>query len=278
MIVVSDVAQMQQVCREADGSVGFVPTMGALHAGHARLLEVARSLDGLVVASIFVNPLQFDRKEDLQRYPRTLAADLEICRAQGVDVVFTPSVDDLYPKPQLTFVEAPSLSNNLCGAFRPGHFRGVCTVVLKLFHIVAPQRAYFGEKDAQQLAIIRRMTSDLNLPIEIVPVATVREEDGLAMSSRNRLLTSEERSTAPKLYAALKAAARALDEGERSVATLRELAGRVLDGTRIEYFEFVDPDTLAPLETVEDKVLIASAIWLGATRLIDNIMWPGWRR
>ena len=164
--------------------------MGALHRGHAKLLEIARAENDLLVASIFVNPMQFDRKEDLENYPRTMEEDLRICDSRGVDLVFAPSAADLYPREQLTFVESPSLSAHLCGAHRPGHFRGVATVVLKLFNIVQPDRAYFGEKDAQQLAIIRRMVADLNVPVTVVPVPTVREADGLALSSRNKHLTA----------------------------------------------------------------------------------------
>lgn len=272
MIVVSGVEEVRRALASRS-SIGFVPTMGALHAGHARLLELARAENETVVASIFVNPLQFDRPDDLARYPRTLEADLEICSAQGVDVVFAPGPQDLYPKPQRAFVEVPELENTLCGAFRPGHFRGVCTVVMKLFQIVRPARAYFGEKDAQQLAILRRMALDLNVPIEIVPVATVREPDGLALSSRNRHLSPEERSIAPRLYSALKDIVTALDEGERSVGRLRSIAERVMAGIRVEYFEFVDTDTLRPVEVVEREVLIAGALWLGTTRLIDNVTW-----
>jgi pantoate--beta-alanine ligase len=218
--------------------------------------------------------LQFDRPDDLARYPRTLDADLEICSQAGVDIVFTPTPEQLYAQAQLTFVEVPALCGSLCGTFRPGHFKGVCTVVLKLFNIVGPTRAYFGQKDAQQLAIIQRMVQDLDVPVEIVPVPTVREPDGLALSSRNRLLSSEERAEAPKLYQALQAVTAALDAGERITLTLREIAERILAGIRIEYFELVDPSTLVPVERIDGPVLIAAAVWLGSTRLIDNVTWP----
>jgi pantoate--beta-alanine ligase len=274
MIVIPTVNALREELRAKGGSIGFVPTMGALHAGHARLLEVARPQNDRVVASIFVNPLQFDRPDDLARYPRTLDADLQICSQAGVDVVFTPKPEELYPQAQLTFVEVPALCGSLCGTFRPGHFKGVCTVVLKLFNIVGPTRAYFGQKDAQQLAIIQRMVQDLDVPVEIVPVPTVREPDGLALSSRNRLLSSEERAEAPKLYQALQAVTAALDAGERITLTLREIAERILAGIRIEYFEFVDPSTLVPVERIDGPVLIAAAVWLGSTRLIDNVTWP----
>ena len=260
--------------RRGNLSIGFVPTMGALHAGHAKLLEIARQENDFVVASIFVNPLQFDRKEDLDAYPQTLEADLKVCDDCGVDLVFAPTVQALYPREQLTFVEAPSLAEYLCGRYRPGHFRGAATVVLKLFNIVQPDRAYFGEKDAQQLAIIRRMVQDLNVPVSVAPVATVREPDGLALSSRNKHLTPAQREIAPVLSLALRTAVDLIENGERSVAAIRE---RVLPlfaaypEVRIEYFEVSDPDTLTPIEHISGSVLIAGAIFLGSTRLIDNI-------
>ena len=262
--------------RSIGGSIGLVPTMGALHRGHAKLLEIARRENDFLVASIFVNPIQFDRTEDLRNYPRTMEDDLRLCDSHGVDLVFAPSATDLYPHEQLTFVESPALSAHLCGAHRPGHFRGVATVVLKLFNIVQPDRAYFGEKDAQQLAIIRRMVADLNVPVTVVPVATVREEDGLALSSRNKHLTPEQREIAPVLSCALRAAAALIEQGEKSTAVIREAALAIFAGqpeARVEYFEVTDSETLAPVERIEGSVLIAGAIWLGATRLIDNISW-----
>lgn len=262
------------MAREHGRSIGLVPTMGALHRGHAALLDAARRENDSVVASIFVNPIQFDRKEDLEKYPRTLEEDLRVCDAHGVDLVFAPSVADLYPREQVTFVESPLLSTHLCGAHRPGHFRGVATVVLKLFNIVRPDRAYFGAKDAQQLAIIRRMVDDLNVPVQIVPVATIREPDGLALSSRNKHLTARQREIAPVLSRALQAAARSIARGEREVVAIRDAALQTFapyPEARIEYFDFVDPDTLQPVERIEGLVLIAAAMWLGATRLIDNI-------
>jgi pantoate--beta-alanine ligase len=264
--------------RRRGASIGLVPTMGALHRGHAKLLEAARGENDFVVASIFVNPIQFDRSEDLANYPRTLEDDLRVCERHGVDLVFAPSAPDLYPREQLTFVESPVLGTHLCGAHRPGHFRGVATVVLKLFNIVQPDRAYFGEKDAQQLAIIRRMVEDLNVPVVVMTIATVREEDGLALSSRNKHLTAVEREIAPVLSRALRSALDSIEVGERSVAALRAAALRIFApyrDARIEYFEFTDPDTLQPVERVEGPVLIAGAMWLGSTRLIDNIRWPG---
>jgi pantoate--beta-alanine ligase len=279
--VIADISELRARLdrrRSRGVSIGLVPTMGALHGGHAKLLEIAREENDFVVAIIFVNPIQFDRKEDLENYPRTMEDDLRICDSRGVDLVFAPSATDLYPHPQLTFVESPALSSHLCGAQRPGHFRGVATVVLKLFNIVQPDRAYFGEKDAQQLAIIRRMVADLNVPVTVVPVPTVREEDGLALSSRNKHLTAEQRRIAPVLSCALRAAAGLIERGERSTAVIGEAARTIFvrhPEARVEYFEVTDAETLAPVERIEGPVLIAGAIWLGSTRLIDNISWRG---
>jgi len=194
--------------RNARRSIGLVPTMGALHAGHGRLIETARRESGCVVVSIFVNPIQFDRSDDYSRYPRALPSDLEFCAARGVDIVFSPAAEEMYPGPQRAFVEVNEIGDRLCGPFRPGHFRGVATVVLKLLNIVQPDRAYFGEKDAQQVAVIRQLVKDLNVPVEIVGVQTVREADGLALSSRNAHLTAAERSIAPTLHRALQTAER----------------------------------------------------------------------
>jgi pantoate--beta-alanine ligase len=269
-------ARLHEV-RARGASIGFVPTMGALHAGHEALLEIARRENDFVVASIFVNPLQFDRREDLDHYPRTMDADLRICEGRGVNLVFTPTAAELYPEPQLTFVDSPALTSTLCGQFRPGHFRGVATVVLKLLNIVQPGRAYFGEKDAQQLALIRRMVQDLNVPVEIVPVATVREADGLALSSRNRHLTPAQRAIAPVLSRALRQAVELIAEGERSASVIRERALALFapwPEARVEYFELTDPRTLTPVDRIDQAVLIAGAMWLGQTRLIDNMSWP----
>jgi pantoate--beta-alanine ligase len=254
--------------------VGLVPTMGALHAGHAKLIETARGESGVVVVSIFVNPIQFGPNEDYSRYPRPLEQDLEICKRLGVDLVFAPSVEEMYPQPQLTFVEVSRVSEHLCGKFRPGHFRGVATVVLKLFNIVQPQVAYFGEKDMQQLEVIRRMVADLNVPVKIVGVPTVREPDGLALSSRNNYLSEPERQAAPALYAALKHAAGRIRAGEKDAAKIQSAAIAELEQSpliRVEYFEIVDPGELQPVVTADRNVRIAAAIWIGKTRLIDNV-------
>jgi pantoate--beta-alanine ligase len=240
--------------------------MGALHSGHEELIRTARADSEILAVSIFVNPLQFGPNEDYSRYPRPLAADLQMCERGGVDVVFAPSVDEMYPLPQLTSVDVGRLSDHLCGKFRPGHFRGVATVVLKLLNIVQPHTAYFGEKDMQQLMIIRRMVSDLNLPVAIVGVPTVRESDGLALSSRNQYLTAEGRQAAPLLYRALQESADRIRAGERNVDVVREYALRLLNSSsliRVEYFEAVDPVELQPVSEITGPVRIASAVWVG---------------
>jgi pantoate--beta-alanine ligase len=254
---------------------GLVPTMGALHAGHARLIETARSQCDVVVVSIFVNPLQFDRKDDLDAYPRTLDSDVEVCEKLGVDLIFAPGAMEMYPKPPLCTVEVGRIADHLCGPFRPGHFRGVATVVMKLLQIVQPNRAYFGEKDAQQLAVIRRMVADLNVPTAIVEVPTVREPDGLAMSSRNRHLSGPQRTSATVLYEALREAAGLIAAGQRDPALIKGTAtdriGRAA-GVRLEYFDIVDPEEMQPVPRIEGPVRVAGAIWIGSTRLIDNML------
>ena len=261
--------------RRAGKTVGLVPTMGALHAGHGRLIETARAECGAVVVSVFVNPIQFDRPDDYERYPRTLPSDVSFAEACGADLVFAPGIAEMYPRRQRAFVDLEVLTEHLCGRFRPGHFRGVATVVAKLLNIVQPDRAYFGEKDAQQLAAIRRMVADLDLPVTIVGVPTVREADGLALSSRNRLLSSDERAVAPLLYRALQAAASAIACGE-SDPEKAKLSGLAVferePRIQVEYFEIVDPEELQPVAEIAGPVLIAAAAWLGTTRLIDNVM------
>jgi pantoate--beta-alanine ligase len=264
--------------RRAGERVGFVPTMGALHEGHGRLIETARQRGDHVVVSIFVNPLQFDRTEDLERYPRTLDADLRICNDRGVEVVFVPTVGEMYPVEPLCTVTVKRITDRLCGQFRPGHFDGVATVVTKLFDIVQPDIAYFGEKDAQQLAVIRRMVVDLNIPVDIVGVPTVREADGLALSSRNVRLSTEERSKALALYRALREADRAIAGGERDARAVERRAAAVIppDGSlRLEYLEIVDPVELQRVDRIDGTVLVAGALWVGNTRLIDNLTVSG---
>lgn len=254
--------------------IGFVPTMGALHAGHASLIERARAECEFVVVSIFVNPLQFGPSEDYQRYPRPIEKDVALCAENGVDLIFAPETGDMYASPQITFVEVTRITDHLCGAFRPGHFRGVATVVLKLFNIVQPDFAYFGEKDYQQLCVIRRMVHDFNLPLTIVPVPTYRESDGLAMSSRNVYLSPDERAAAPTLYRALMLARERIAAGETDVAAIKSAATNVLAAEpliRVQYFEIVDPYEVQPVATVSGPVRIAAAIFIGKTRLIDNV-------
>jgi pantoate--beta-alanine ligase len=263
--------------RRADltGPTGLVPTMGALHAGHAALIETARRDSASVIVSIFVNPLQFDRADDLQRYPRTLTADLAMCSRLGVDIVFAPEASEVYPQQPACTVDVGRLADHLCGPFRPGHFRGVATVVMKLFQITQPDHAYFGEKDAQQLAIVRRLVSDFNVPTTIVGVSTIREPDGLALSSRNVHLTGAERSIAPILYRMLSEARRLVGTGVSVTNEIRAAIVKLMPsipGVRLEYFEVVDPDDLQPADFIKGPVLIAGALWVGATRLIDNVL------
>ena len=253
----------------------LVPTMGALHDGHAALIRHARRDSGVVVVSIFVNPLQFNNQDDLARYPRTIDADVALCRDLGVDVVFAPSASEVYPQPIECSIDVGRLADHLCGKFRPGHFRGVATVVLKLFEIVQPDCAYFGEKDAQQLAIIKHLVADFNLPVTIVGVPTVREPDGLAMSSRNRRLRADERALATALYQALVEAREQIARGQKSTDDIRAAAIKRIPpetNVRLEYLEIVDPATMQPVTEVAAPVRIAGAMWVGNTRLIDNLL------
>ena len=256
-------------------SVGLVPTMGALHAGHASLIEAARAENGFVVVSLFVNPTQFGPHEDLDRYPRPLERDLELCGRLGVDLAFTPSAREMYPPDFRTYVEVTGLQDVLCGASRPGHFRGVATVVLKLFHLAQPDRAYFGQKDAQQVRVIRQMVRDLNVPIEIRVCPTVREPDGLALSSRNEYLEPEQRRHAAVLFRALCEARDRVAAGERDAAVLRRLLEErvtATPGAALDYAAVVDAETLEPLERVRGDTLLALAVRFGGTRLIDNLL------
>jgi len=259
-------------------TVGLVPTMGALHEGHLSLIRKARADGGVVIMSIFVNPTQFGQGEDLRHYPRPLEHDRDLAAAAGADLIFAPSVLEMYPEGYSTWVDLEGLTAGLCGRSRPGHFRGVCTVVTKLLNICRPDRAYFGEKDAQQLVVVTRMARDLNLAVEIVPCPTVREADGLALSSRNARLTAEQRQEAPVLYRALLAARELLHGGERDAAVLDGTVRSVLaEATlgRIDYVEIVNKADLSPVVTVRGECLIAVAVWFGDTRLIDNITLAG---
>lgn len=274
--VIESVDEMQAAARSwrADGQrIAFVPTMGFLHDGHAALLDEGRKHGDVLVLSIFVNPTQFGQGEDYGTYPRDLDHDLQIAREHGVDVAFSPTRQQMYPDAFQTWVEVTGVTENLCGADRPGHFRGVTTVVTKLFNIVMPHVAVFGEKDFQQLVTIRRMVADLNLDIEIIAHPIVRESDGLAMSSRNEYLSPTQREQALTLSSALAAVRERFAEGERNADRLLEAARGVIaraPDAAIDYVSLVDAETIQPLETVESRALLALAVRFGKTRLIDN--------
>jgi pantoate--beta-alanine ligase len=256
-------------------TIGLVPTMGALHAGHLSLVRAAREQCDAVAVSIFVNPTQFGPKEDFSKYPRTFDADCELLEEEKVDVLFAPGVDEMYLSGSTTFVTVDEIGDRLDGASRPGHFRGVATVVAKLFHIVGPDKAYFGQKDAAQVAVLRRMVRDLNFPLEMVACPTVRESDGLAMSSRNRYLLPEDRTHALVLSRALFRTEERVADGTFAAQTLVEDAVAALAAephVRLDYFRIVDPDTLLDVEDVCNGALIAVAAFVGSTRLIDNIL------
>ncbi len=279
MDVLKDSAALRQRCQEwrAKGlTTALVPTMGFLHAGHLSLIARARTLADRLVVSVFVNPTQFGPNEDLDRYPRSLERDCDLAREHGVDLVFAPDPAAMYHPDHATWVEVPELSGVLCGASRPGHFRGVCTVVSKLFNLVRPEVAVFGQKDWQQLAIIRRMARDLDMGVDIVGMPIHREEDGLAMSSRNVNLTAEERKAAPAIHQGLKLAQAAVNAGERDAARLalsfrRHLADK-LPEARVDYAELAHPETLAPVAALAGPTLLAVAVFLGKVRLIDNML------
>lgn len=277
MQIISGIPEIRAALREVrhQGSVGLVPTMGALHEGHLSLVRASHGRCGVTVASIFVNPTQFGPQEDFSRYPRTLDQDSRLLESEGVDIVFTPSVQTMYPAGASTFVEVAETADRLDGASRPGHFRGVATVVAKLFHIVQPDVAFFGQKDAAQVAVLRQMVRDLNFPVELAICPIVREPDGLAMSSRNRYLSAEERVQALALRRSLERAEKLAEGGEYRGAALVEAMTtllREMEGVRVDYVAVVNPDTLLPVEGVRDGGLLAVAAWVGGTRLIDNIL------
>ena len=279
MRVITTVEEMRTASRAACEAGrrrrGLVPTMGALHEGHLSLVRLGRAQCDWVAASIFVNPLQFGPNEDLASYPRQLERDRQMLEAEGVDALFAPPVEEMYAAGAVTVVEVQGMSERLCGRSRPGHFRGVTTVVAKLFAIVEPEAAFFGQKDAAQAAIIRRMARDLNLPVEIVVGPTVREADGLAMSSRNAYLDSNQRRAATVLYRTLQRVEALAAGGERSAARLIQAARDIFaqePSVRVDYLEIVDPESLTPLSDVSSGALVAVAAYLGATRLIDNIV------
>jgi len=264
-----------RAARRVGKRLGFVPTMGALHEGHLSLVRAARASSDVVAASIFVNPTQFGPNEDLAKYPRSFEHDCELLDREGVELLFAPAVEEMYPAGAVTWATVEELSGKLDGRSRPGHFRGVTTVVAKLFHIVEPDAAFFGQKDAAQVAIIRRMVRDLNLPVEIVVGPIVREPDGLAMSSRNAYLDPEQRKQALVLHRSLVRVQKAVDAGERKAARLVD-AGRdeftAEKSVRLDYFEIVNPETLDPVEDVSGGALVAVAAFVGNTRLIDNLL------
>lgn len=258
----------------ADGKrIGFVPTMGALHAGHVSLIDRAVADCDFVVVSIFVNPTQFGPNEDFDKYPRDLDVDAAICEKAGADVIFAPSASEMYPSQNSTWVDVEGITDHLCGASRAGHFRGVTTVCTKLFNIVCPDQAFFGQKDAQQAIVIKRMVADLNMPLEIVVCPTVRHEDGLALSSRNKYLSDAERKDALLISKALKACAKAIVCGENDAEKLVALMKSIISGgaVNIEYLSIVDTRTLENVSEIEGQVLVAIAAKVGKTRLIDNI-------
>ena len=279
--VVSAIDEVRRAVADARGrgeSIGFVPTMGALHDGHAALIRRARAENAFVVASIFVNPTQFGPNEDLSRYPRTFADDLELCGREGAALVYAPAADAMYPESYRTWVTVDELGNDLCGASRPGHFRGVTTIVMKLFNIVLADAAYFGQKDAQQAAIVRQMARDLDCPTRVVVCPTVREPDGLALSSRNRYLTPEQRVNATVLYRVLREVLTLVEGGETSAALLEELMARRIaetPGARLDYARIVDAALLRRIEVIRGETLAAVAVFFGPTRLIDNQPLPG---
>jgi pantoate--beta-alanine ligase len=278
MEVTRDVPSTRKVLAEVRGSgrrMAFVPTMGALHVAHVSLMEAAKRGGGYLVVSIFVNPTQFAPGGDFERYPRDEAGDLEVCRKAGVDLVLMPPVEEMYPSDAVTTVSVTRLTDTLCGPCRPGHFDGVCLVVAKLFNIVQPDVAYFGEKDFQQLTVIRRMVRDLDMPIEIVGCPTVREPDGLAVSSRNAYLSEAERRQAVALYRALCDARARIENGAHDPGELTDHMRRIIDEAglaRVDYISVVDPDSMQPVERIDKPVLVALAVHIGRARLIDNLL------
>lgn len=279
MKVIRTIKEMQETADaiRRDGRIGFVPTMGYLHEGHLALVRKAREIADVVVASIFVNPIQFGPAEDLAKYPRDFERDRKLLEAEKTDIIFYPDDKEMYPDGYTTYVQVRGLEDYLCGQTRKGHFVGVATVVTKLFNIVKPHVAVFGQKDYQQLTIIKRMVKDLNMDIEIIGCPTVREKDGLAMSSRNTYLASDEREKALLIYASIRKLQELVKAGERSAQALKAEARNVLssgNGIEIEYVSIVDPETLAEIDTIRENAVYAVAVRIGKTRLIDNaLLW-----
>lgn len=277
MIVVEKIIEMKKISESVrkEKRVGFVPTMGFLHDGHLSLVRKSKEMTDFTVVSIFVNPTQFGPNEDYERYPRDIARDKALLEKEGIDVLFFPKVEEMYPKGYKTFVRVIQMEDYLCGRVRKGHFQGVATVVTKLFNIVKPHLAFFGMKDYQQLKIIETMVRDLNMDVEIVPCPTVREEDGLAMSSRNSYLKPEERKKATNIYKALMRGREIFLNGERdSAKILEEVKGSLskVEGLEIEYVNIVHPETLEDVERITDSAVLATAVRIGSTRLIDNVI------
>jgi len=278
MKIIHNINQMASVSKRlrADGqTIGFVPTMGALHEGHLSLMRKARKENDVVAVSIFVNPIQFGAQEDYRRYPRNLRQDARLCSKEGAGIIFYPQANDIYPQGYKTYVDVEDLSKVLCGKFRPGHFKGVATVVTKLFNIVNPDIAYFGQKDAQQAIIIQRMAKDLNMPIRIKVVPTVREKDGLALSSRNVYLSKSERKDAVVLYQALNLARDLIKQGNKNSFSIIRKVKQLINkkkSVKIQYISILDLKDLKTLARIKGKALVALAVWLGKTRLIDNLI------
>ena len=278
MEILRTIDEVRRACKElkrGDRTLGLVPTMGALHEGHLSLVRAAKASCDAVAATIFVNPTQFAPNEDFAAYPRTFEADCAMLEREGVDVLFAPLPEEMYPVGAETFVDVPGVGGRLDGSSRPGHFRGVATVVAKLFNIFRPERAFFGQKDAAQVAVLRTMVRDLNFDVEMVVCPTVRELDGLAMSSRNRYLSAEEREPALTLVRALRGVEHLMAEGERDASRLKDSLRdelRRADGVRLDYAEVVDTRSLEPVSEVGDGALVAVAAWVGKTRLIDNVV------
>ncbi|MGD9014637.1 MAG: pantoate--beta-alanine ligase [Candidatus Omnitrophota bacterium] len=272
---IKDMHRLSSDLRKRRRTIGFVPTMGALHDGHLSLIRQARRENNFVIVSIFVNPTQFAPSEDFNKYPRKLKVDSRLCKNEGVDAIFYPDVQEMYPKEHKTYVLVEGLSDVLCGKYRPGHFRGVATVVTKLFNIIQPDIAYFGQKDAQQAIIIQQMIQDLNLPLRIRVSPIIREPDGLALSSRNAYLTARQRRAAVVLPEALRKARIMVKQRVTDSAKIIRLMHRIIKrekAARIQYIEIVDLNELKPVRLIKDKVLVALAVWIGRTRLIDNII------
>ncbi|KAA5806281.1 pantoate--beta-alanine ligase [Thermoanaerobacterium thermosaccharolyticum] len=279
MIVVKKISDVREAIKaqKAQGkTIGLVPTMGYLHEGHLSLVKKARENSDFVCASVFVNPIQFGPNEDYNKYPRDIERDIKLLEENGCDLVFIPSVEEMYPSERLTTVSVIKITNKLCGAYRPGHFDGVCTVVTKLFNIFTPDIAVFGQKDAQQVAVIKKMVEDLNIPVKIIASPIVRDKDGLALSSRNVYLSDDERHAALILYKSLKEAEKILESGERNAEKVINTVRNILESEplcKIQYISCVHPDTLEDLTAINDKALIAIACYIGNTRLIDNLLW-----